>query len=326
MSELITERKYKFEIPDKKKKERIDVFLTNSIENSTRTKVQKLIEAECVSVNGKLTKASYILTGGEIIEVSIPISPRPSQVLPENIPLNIIYEDEYLIVVNKPAGMVTHPSFGHYTNTLVNALLYHSKFLSQLNEPSRPGIVHRIDKDTSGLLVVAKDEITHQRLAKQFSLHSIEREYWAVVWGIMKKKKGEINTFITRSKKDRKIFTVSKDEGKNATTLYEVIKEFEFCSLLKLNLKTGRTHQIRVHLSSINHPIFGDETYGGRKIVYGLNLAKIKARTENLLIIMKRQALHAKTLGFIHPHKKELMRFDSNLPDDFTGLLNKLQG
>lgn len=322
---MLTEKKYKFEIPEGKKKERIDLFLTNSIENATRNKIQKLIEANLVFVNKKIVKQNYKIQPLDIIEVTIPISPRPEKALPEPIPLNIIYEDEYLLIVNKPAGMVSHPAFGNYTGTLVNALLYHTNKLSTINTQVRPGIVHRLDKDTSGLLVVAKDDYTHSKLAKQFSTHSIEREYWSVVWGKFKNKKGEINKNIVRSKSDRKKFTVSDDEGKSAITFYEVLEEFEFTTLLKLKLKTGRTHQIRVHLSSIGHPVFGDETYGGRKIVYDNQSGKQKQRVDNLLEIMKRQALHAKTLGFIHPFTKEYLHFESELPNDFKLLLEKLK-
>ncbi len=325
MSKIINEKKYRIIIPDGKKKERLDQFLTNSLENATRSKVQKLIDAKLVIVNGSFIKPSYKVLPGDIIEATVPIAPRPDENEPEKIPLNIIYEDEFLLIVNKPAGMVAHPAYANYTGTLVNALLYHSQNLSNVNEPGRPGIVHRIDKDTSGLLVVAKDDWTHAKLAEQFSKHSIEREYRAIVWGILKEQKGEINLNIARSKSDRKKFAASKSEGKTAVTFYEVIEEFEFSSLIKLNLKTGRTHQIRVHLSSIGHPIFGDPTYGGRQINYGSTLPKIKSRVQNLLEIMPRQALHAKTLGFIHPHTKEFVKFDSDLPDDMTLLIEKLK-
>lgn len=325
MVKLIKEKKLRFDVPSGKKKERIDLFLASQIENATRSKVQKLIEANLVKVNDNFVKPSYKVLPNDIIEAVIPISPRPEEAEPEDIPLNIIYEDDYLIIVNKPAGMVAHPAYSNYTGTLVNALLHHTKELSELNEPGRPGIVHRIDKDTSGLLVVAKDEWTHAQLAKQFSKHTIEREYWAVVWGKFKERKGEIDTFITRSKKDRRKFAASTSEGKHAVTLYEVLEEFEFASLVKINLRTGRTHQIRVHFSSINHPLFGDLTYGGREIIYGSNLPKMASRTKNLLEIMKRQALHAKTLGFIHPHKKQHVRFDSDLPEDIVQLISELK-
>jgi len=322
MVNLIKEKRYRIEVPPGKKKERIDLFLSSQIENATRSRIQKLIEADLVKVNGKTVKPSYLVQPNDIIEASHPITPRPEEAGPEEIPLNIIYEDEFLLVVNKPAGMVAHPAYANYTGTLVNALLHHSKSLSGVT--GRPGIVHRLDKDTSGLLVVAKDDFTHAKLAEQFSKHTAEREYRAICWGVFKETKGEISLNIARSKSDRKKFAVSSNEGKIAITLFEVIEQFEFVSYLKLNLKTGRTHQIRVHLSSINHPVFGDETYGGRKIVHGSQLPKMKSRIENLLSLMPRQALHAKTLGFIHPHRKEFMRFDSELPEDMKELLRKL--
>ncbi|MHB8854271.1 MAG: RluA family pseudouridine synthase [Ignavibacteriaceae bacterium] len=324
MSKIINEKNYRIEVPDGKRKERLDIFLTNCIENATRSKIQKLIEGKLVKVNGEFVKPSYQVQPNDLVEAFIPIAPRPDEIEPEEIPLNIVYEDSFLIVVNKPAGMVAHPAYANYTGTLVNALLHHSQKLSKLNLPGRPGIVHRIDKDTSGLLVVAKDEWTHAKLAEQFSKHSIEREYWAVAWGRFKEKKGEINSNIARSKSDRKKFTAVKSDGKTAVTFFEVLKEFDFTSLVKINLKTGRTHQIRVHLSSIGHPIFGDPTYGGRNVLFGSTLPKIKSRVENLLNIMPRQALHAKTLGFIHPNTKEFLRFDSELPEDMNILLKKL--
>ncbi len=325
MAKIISNKNLRFEIPEGKRKERIDIVLSNLIENATRSKIQKLIEAGLVHVNGKSVKSNHKILPFDIVEVQIPITPRPEFAEPEEIPLDIIFEDEYLLIVNKPAGMVAHPAYANYTGTLVNALLHHSQKLSNVNEPGRPGIVHRIDKDTSGILVVAKDDFTHAKLAEQFSKHTIEREYWAICWGLFKEQEGEINKNIARSKSDRKKFAASENDGKTAVTFYKVIEEFEFASLLKLNLKTGRTHQIRVHLSSINHPIFGDETYGGTKIVYGSQLPKMKSRIENLLKIMPRQALHAKTLGFIHPHKNEFMKFESELPVDFNLLLEELR-
>ena len=342
MAKIVTEKKIKIEIPEGKKKERIDVFLANSVENATRSHIQKLIKANCVTANGKIIKSNYLVCPFDKIEMTIPTSPRPERTEAEDIPLNIIYEDDYLLVVNKPSGMVAHPSLGNYTGTLVNALLHYTNKLSELNPPAhfaessssragqpgesiRPGIVHRIDKDTSGLLLIAKDEWTHARLAKQFYDHSIEREYWAVCWGIFQKSKGEVIGNIARSTKDRKIFMVHPLEGKHANTFYEVIEEFEFASLVKLHLKTGRTHQIRVHMSHIKHPIFGDPTYGGRVLVYGSQLPKMKSRIDNLLQVMPRQALHAKTLGFIHPHTQKKIFLDSELPEDFLLLLNKLR-
>lgn len=324
---MISKKKYRFEIPEGKKKERIDLFLSSSIENATRSKVQKLIEAKLVTVNKEFVKPSYQVQSKDVIEVEVPVSPRPEHAEPEDIPLDIVYEDDYLIIINKPAGMVVHPAYANYTGTLVNALLHHTKLSSRnsgIDDFERPGIVHRIDKDTSGLIVAAKDDWTHAKLSEQFAEHTIEREYWAVAWGVFKEKKGQIGLNIIRSKSDRKKFSSSKTEGKTALTFYEVLKEFDFSSLLKLNLKTGRTHQIRVHLASIGHPVFGDPAYGGRKIVYGANLPKIKNRVENLLDIMKRQALHAKTLGFYHPVKKEFIHFNSELPADIQMLIEKL--
>lgn len=325
MTKIVTEKKYLFDIPEGKKKERIDVFLTNTIENATRSRIQKLIKAEFVTVNGNAVKTNYIISPGDKISVTIPVAPRPDKIEPENIPIEIVYEDDYLLVVNKPPGIVVHPSFGNFTGTLVHALLYHTENLSDYNSPDRPGIVHRLDKDTSGLLLVAKDPWVHAQLAKQFSNRTITREYWTVCWGILKEREGHVIGNIARSKKDRKIFAVSENEGKHAETLFWEIEQFEFASLIKLKLKTGRTHQIRVHMAHINHPIFGDPTYGGRKIVYGSNLPKIKARVDNLLSIINRQALHAKTIGFIHPKTKEELIFNSELPDDMKELIEKLR-
>ena len=325
MANLISEKKYLIDVPEGKKKERIDTFLTHHIENTTRSKVQKAIEAGLVKVNGIVVKANYNVKPFDKVEAIQLISPRPKDIEAEEIPLDIIFEDDYLIIVNKAAGMVAHPAYANYTGTLVNALLHHTKSLSAINEVGRPGIVHRIDKDTSGLLVVAKDDFTHAKLAAQFSKHSIEREYHAICWGKFKEKEGEINTKIARSKSDRKKFIISDKEGKDAITFYKVIEEFEFTSYLKINLKTGRTHQIRVHFSGMGKPIFGDKTYGGDKIHIGFESPKLKSRIQNLLEIMPRQALHAKTLGFIHPHTYKLVRFDSDLPEDFKMLLEKLR-
>ncbi len=325
MAKIITEKIYKFSITEGKKKERLDQYLTKSLERSTRSRVQKLIKNNLVLVNGKSGKANYLVVPGDEIIVTIPVSPRPETTEPEDIPIDIVFEDEDIIVVNKPAGIVVHPALGNYTGTLVNALLHHTSKLSELNEPGRAGIVHRIDKDTSGLLLVAKDEWVHSQLSKQFEAHSIERTYNALCWGLPDEPEGEVIGNIARSKKDRKLFSVSDTEGKHAHTYYKVLEEFEFASLLQLRLKTGRTHQIRVHMAYINHPVFGDPTYGGRRIVYGLNLPKMKSRVDNLLKIVTRQALHAKTLGFVHPRTKEKMLFNSELPDDMKEVIGRLR-
>ena len=316
---------YDFEIvvPPGKKRERLDVFLTRHIENATRNKVQQAIENGLVLVNGKQVRSSYAVCGGEIIRVSLP-RPHPSTALPENIPLDILYEDEHLLVVNKPAGMVTHPAYGNYTGTLVNALLYHCRNLSTIGAASRPGIVHRLDKDTSGLMVVAKTDAAHAHLAQQFSNRTIGREYWALVWGTFHEDSGSIEAELGRSKTDRKKIAVVAG-GKHAVTDFEVIKRFPYLTLLRLRLRTGRTHQIRVHLAHIHHPVFGDPTYHGRRIIAGPGTTKQKAEVQSLLQLIPRQALHAKTLEFIHPATGQRLSFDSPLPADFAAVLSFLE-
>ncbi len=315
---------YEFEIvvPAGKKKERLDVFLTNHVENATRNKVQRAIQDGAVLINGKTVKPSHIVAPGEIIRITLPKSP-PQEAQPENIPIDIIYEDDDLLVVNKPAGMVTHPAYGNYTGTLVNALLHHCNRLSTLNDPTRPGIVHRLDRETSGLMVVAKTDIAHARLAKQFATRTIRREYWAIVWGTFKEKRGTIETLLGRSKSDRKKMAVVAD-GKAAITEYTVLEQFSYLSLVRLKLRTGRTHQIRVHLAHIQHPVFGDPTYNGRHIVAGPETQKQKAEVQHLLKLISRQALHAKTIGFLHPSTHKDVFFDSDLPADMGAILDYL--
>ncbi len=326
MAKIITEKKFQFDVTEGQRKERLDVYLANIMENATRSRIQQLIKAGLVSVNGKIKKSNYQVLPKDIIDLIIPVSPRPDTVEAEDIPLDIIYEDDYLLVVNKQAGMVVHPALGNWTGTMVHALLYHTQNnLGETDDDDRPGIVHRIDKDTSGLLLVAKDPWVLSELAKQFADRTTEREYWAVCWGRFKEQEGDIIGNIARSKKDRKIFTVSEIEGKYAETHFSVIEEYEFASLIKLKLKTGRTHQIRVHLKHLNHPIFGDHTYNGRTIQAGSTLPKIKQRVDNLLSIIDRQALHAKTLGFTHPKTGKRLVFDSELPSDMKELIEKLK-
>lgn len=321
---------FELHIPPGQSKERLDAYLTSHVENATRTKVQEAIKNGEITVNGRSIKPSYVIQPNDVVAVNLN-RPDPPEVKAEKIPLDIVFEDNYLLVVNKPAGMVTHPAYKNYSGTLVNALMHHSEKLSQLHaeedeefDTVRPGIVHRLDKDTSGLLVVAKDETTHQKLAKQFAAKTSEREYHAIVWGRFKQKSGTIDAPLGRSKKDRKKVAVIAD-GKIAVTDYEVIEQFEYLALVKLHLRTGRTHQIRVHLAHINHPVFGDETYGGREIVIGGVEGKKKAEVKNLLEMMPRQALHAKKLGFVHPVTKEMMRFESELPADMKDVLVTLR-
>jgi 23S rRNA pseudouridine1911/1915/1917 synthase len=310
-------------IPANKEKERLDKFLTQYIGNVSRARLQKLIDEGNVLVNGRPAKASHLILPYEKIEICIP-KPQKIDILPENIPLNILYEDKHLLVLNKEAGTVVHPAFANYSGTLVNALLYHCGELSSIGGKQRPGIVHRLDKDTSGLMVVAKDDETHRDLSRQFSEKQTEREYRAVVWGHFKKRKGRIESYIARSPKDRTRMTVQKT-GKLAVTNYEVLEEMLLFSYVKLNLKTGRTHQIRVHLSYQGHPVFGDMTYGGRNRQLGALSNKQRQFAVELLQQMKRQALHAKTLGFTHPIKNEFMRFDSELPEDMQLLLKRIR-
>jgi 23S rRNA pseudouridine1911/1915/1917 synthase len=309
-------------VPAKQSKERLDVYLTHQIQNATRSKVRSAIDAGFVVVNGKKVKASHAIAPGEVIDITLPHPPRP-EAKAEDLPLNIVYEDDQLLIVNKPAGMVTHPAYGNYTGTLVNALLHHCNSLSKVNTDIRPGIVHRLDKDTSGLMVVAKNDVAHHLLAKQFSRRTISREYWAIVWGKFQQPKGTIEASLGRSKKDRKKVAVTA-EGKHAVTDYQVIKEFDYLSLIRLKLRTGRTHQIRVHLAHVGHPVFGDPTYGGRSYQWGGLEGKRAQHAQNLLKLIGRQALHAKTIGFVHPSTKESVEFDSELPEDMQEVLKRL--
>jgi 23S rRNA pseudouridine1911/1915/1917 synthase len=309
-------------VPPKQSKQRIDVYLTNHIQNATRNKVRTGIDEGFVLVDGKKVKASHPVAPGEVIEITLQ-RPRRIAAQPEAIPLDIVFEDDQLLIVNKPAGMVTHPAYGNYSGTLVNALLHHCKSLSSVNTELRPGIVHRLDKDTTGLMVVAKNDVAHHLLAKQFSRRTIDREYTAIVWGKFKQRKGTIDATLGRSKRDRKKVAVTA-EGKNAITDYEVLKEFEYLSLVRLKLRTGRTHQIRVHLAHIGHPVFGDPTYGGRSNTWGGLDGKRALQAQNLLKLIDRQALHAKTIGFVHPVSKEVVKFESELPGDMLDVLNRL--
>jgi len=315
---------YQFEIivPPGKKKERLDIFLTHHVENATRTRVQRAIHEGAVLVDGQTVRPSHPVAPGEVIHVTLPKSP-PQVALPENIPLDIPYEDDDLLIVNKPAGMVTHPAYGNHSGTLVNALLHHCNALSTLNDPLRPGIVHRLDKDTTGLMVVAKTDVAHARLAKQFAAHTISREYQAIVWGGFRERQGSIETLLGRSKSDRKKMAVVEG-GKHAVTEYTVLRQFPYLSLVGLKLHTGRTHQIRVHLAHIHHPVFGDPTYNGRHIVAGPGTPRQKAEVQHLLKLIPRQALHAKTIGFLHPSRHEHVFFDSALPPDMTLVLDEI--
>ncbi len=310
-------------VPPGKKKERLDVFLTHHVENATRNKVQRAIKEGTVLVDGQRVRVSHLVSPGEVIHYVLP-KPPPQDAVAEDIPLEIVYEDDCVLVVNKPAGMVTHPAYGNYTGTLVNALLYHCRTLSSLNDPTRPGIVHRLDKGTSGLMVVAKTDHAHAFLARQFSRRTIHREYHALVWGTFRERRGSIDAALGRSSSDRKKVAVVKN-GRPALTEYEILERFSYLALVRLKLRTGRTHQIRVHLAHINHPVFGDPTYNGRHIVFGPGTPSHKAGVNMLLSLIDRQALHAKTIGFVHPASKEEMLFDSGLPADMNAVIASLR-
>lgn len=308
---------------------RIDKFLMARIANATRTKIQDAIHLNFIKVNDKTIKPNYKVHPGDVITVMLPEPPRDTEVIPENIPLNIVYEDEHLLVINKPAGMVVHPAYQNWTGTVVNALAYHFQQLPEMpGNEGRPGLVHRIDKDTSGLLVIAKSERALSHLAKQFFDHTIERTYWALVWGVPESPEGTINVPVGRSLKDRRITVAfpDGDYGRHAVTHYKVLKDLRYVSLVECKLETGRTHQIRAHMKYLGHTLFNDATYGGDQILKGTVFSKYKQFVDNCFKIIPRQALHAKTLGFVHPGTGKWMQFDSTLPEDFENVLQKWEG
>lgn len=305
---------------------RIDKFLMDRLPNVTRNKLQSGIKDGLVKVNESTVKPNYKVHPGDSIHIYLTQPPRDEEVVPEDIPLNIVFEDDHLLVVNKEAGMVVHPAYQNWSGTLVNALAFHFQNLPEMEgNDGRPGLVHRIDKDTSGLLVIAKTEQAMNGLAKQFFDHSIERTYFALVWGELEEERGTIHVNVGRSLKDRRVTACfpEADFGKNAITHYEVVKSMRYVSLVKCNLETGRTHQIRAHLKYLGHPLFNDATYGGNEILKGTVFTKYKQFVQNCFKLMPRQALHAKTLGFIHPVTKKEVQFDSELPEDFKAVLEK---
>ena len=385
--ETAVERTETFVVDPGQTPERIDRWITTRVQRATRTKVQDGIDAGAVLVNGQPTKANYKVRPGDVITVTTMRQP-PIELIAQDIPLDVVYEDEHLLIVNKPAGMVTHPGYGNRDGTLVNAVLYHvgaplpvsaeaarleiedegeaapaddaadialddedevgsfeadptaddvgdvpvaatdddEEYDDKLDSPEvRPGIVHRLDKETSGLMVVAKNAEAQVYLARQFAERTATREYWAVVWGVVDDSEGEIEANIARDRKDRRKFAVSKTDGRWALTRYTVIERFEFATLLSLRLATGRTHQIRVHCAHVGHPVFGDPTYGGRGVVRPASGGRHKQHVANLLKMIDRQALHAKSLGIWHPVTRELVEFTSELPHDMLKLLAALR-
>ena len=304
---------------------RIDKFLMHRVENASRNRIQNAIEAGNVLVNGQVIKASYKVKPKDLITVVLPHPPRDTEVYPENIPIEIVYEDADLLVVNKAAGMVVHPGYNNYTGTLVNALVYHFQNLPQLaGNEGRPGLVHRIDKDTSGLLLISKNERSLTYLARQFYDHSITRKYQALVWGDLAED-GTVTGFIGRSAKDRRVMDIYEEEekGKWAVTHYKILERFGYVTLIECQLETGRTHQIRAHMKHLGHPLFSDASYGGDRILKGTVNGKYKQFVENCFALMPRQALHAETLGFIHPSTKQYLHFQAPMPADFTAVLEK---
>ncbi len=307
---------------------RIDKFLMNRIENASRTKIQAAADAGSILVNEKPVKSSYKIKPLDVISIVMATPPKDTEVVPEDIPLDIVYEDDDLLLVNKKAGMVVHPGYNNARGTLVNALAFYlqdNPFMKEKN--IRPGLVHRIDKNTSGLLIIAKNEVAMTNLAKQFFDHSIQRRYQALVWGDLKEDEGTISGYIGRSLRDRRIFQLSKDEnkGKWSVTHYKVIERFQNATLIECRLETGRTHQIRVHLRSIGHPLFADDSYGGAEIVCGPPGSSFKHFIMNCFEIMPRQGLHAKSLGFNHPKTKTDFYFESDLPEDMQTVIERFR-
>ena len=305
---------------------RIDKYLMNFVENATRTKIQAAAKNGSIKVNGVVVKSNYKVKPLDDIRVLFEYPPHENLLVAENIDLDIVYEDDDLVVVNKPAGMVVHPGHGNYSGTLINALIYHFENLPK-NSSNRPGLVHRLDKDTSGLLVIAKNDESMVHLSNQFAEKTSKREYIALVWGNVKDDSGKIDNYIGRNPKNRLQNIVLDDDkienGKRAITNYEVLSRLNYVSLVKCNLETGRTHQIRVHMKHIGHTLFNDERYGGDSILKGTTFTKYKQFVENCFKLLPRQALHAKTLGFTHPKTGKFMQFDSELPNDFQSCIEK---
>jgi 23S rRNA pseudouridine1911/1915/1917 synthase len=315
---------FRFDVPKGQLLLRIDKFLMNLIPNATRNKIQNAATAGDIYVNDVPVKSNYRVKPLDVVRIMLSHPPFENRVDPENIPLDIVYEDDTLLLINKPANFVVHPGHGNYTGTLVNALAYHFDNLP-MNSSERPGLVHRIDKDTTGLLVIAKTEAAMTHLAKQFEAKTSEREYVAMVWGTVKEDEGTIEGNIARHIKDRMQMSVFEDPtiGKHAVTHYKVLERFGYVTLVSCILETGRTHQIRVHMKHIGHPIFNDERYGGNLILKGTTFTKYKQFIDNCFKVLPRQALHAKTLGFVHPTTGEMMRFDTELPQDMQECIEK---
>ncbi len=317
---------YRFVTDPGQKQIRIDKFLVNRLENASRSKIQDAAAAGNIRVNEISVKPNYKVKPNDVISIVMEYPRRELQIIPEDIPLDIHYEDDHLLVVNKKPGLVVHPGHGNYTGTLVNALAWHLKDIPLFNsDDPRPGLVHRIDKDTSGLLVIAKTEQAKNHLARQFFEKTTERSYVALVWGNIEDEKGTVTGHIGRSLKNRMQMTVypDGDMGKHAVTHYKVLERFGYTTLVQCVLETGRTHQIRAHMKYIGHTLFNDERYGGNEILKGTTFSKYKQFVQNCFKVLPRQALHAKSLGFIHPHTGEKMSFNTEIPDDMMQCIEK---
>jgi len=320
---------YRFNVDKGQGSLRVDKYLFNKLENISRNKIQNAARAGNILINSISVKPNYKVKPNDKISVVLPHPPQEFEIIPENIPINIIYEDNSVMVVNKSPGMVVHPGHGHYTGTLVNALAYHLKDLPLYESGEiRPGLVHRIDKDTSGIIVIAKTEIALNILAKQFFNHTVERTYNALVWGNLDKDEDKISGYIGRNRKDRMKMQVFPDEdyGKHAVTHYKVLERLGYVNFIECKLETGRTHQIRVHMEHIKHPLFNDERYGGNRILKGTTFTKYNQFVRNCFKLLPRHALHAKSLGFKHPGTGKQMYFDSPLPDDMMHVIDKWRG
>ena len=316
---------YKFVADKGQNPLRVDRFLLNFVEFATRNKIQNSIKVGNVRVNDNIVKANYKVKAEDVVTVVLDYPKEKNELLPQDIPLNIVYEDKDLLVVNKEAGMVVHPGYGNYDGTLVNAVAFHVSNLPNMGEEDRPGLVHRIDKNTSGILVIAKTERAMIDLAKKFADRDLNRKYIALVWGNVKENEGTITGHIGRNLKNRKVMDVFSDgeHGKHAVSHYKVLERFGYTTLIECTLETGRTHQIRVHFKHIGHPVFNDDEYGGDAILKGTTFTKYKQFVQNCFKICSRQALHAKSLGFTHPTTKKEMFFDSELAEDMQQLIEK---
>ena len=316
---------YKFIADNGQELLRVDKFLMDRIPNTSRNKIQVAAVAGNILVNKKTVKSNYKVKPKDEISIVLPYPPRVIELIPEDIPLNILYEDDDVLVLNKEAGIVVHPGYGNYTGTLVNALVYHFDNLPDNNMNNRPGLVHRLDKNTTGIMVVAKTEHAMNHLSNQFFERTTERRYNALVWGDFEEDEGTVIGHVGRSLKNRKVMEVfpDGDYGKHAVTHYKVLKRFGYVTLIECKLETGRTHQIRIHMKHIGHNLFNDNEYGGDSILKGTSFSKYKQFINNCFDILPRQALHAKSLGFTHPTSGKWLQFESELPNDMKSVLDK---